>query len=62
MTGGVGGLPTYLYRWNSYQLYDDAFLARGKHSIKFGGAYERMQLQVTALTDANGIWFFNDLQ
>ena len=62
MTGGVGGLPTYLYRWNSYQLYDDAFLARGKHGIKFGGAYERMQLQVTALTDPNGIWFFNDLQ
>ncbi len=62
MTGGVGGLPTYLYRWNSVQLYDDAFLNKGKHSIKFGGAFERMLLQVTALTDANGIWFFNDLQ
>jgi Carboxypeptidase regulatory-like domain/TonB-dependent Receptor Plug Domain/TonB dependent receptor len=62
MTGGVGGLPTYLYRWNSFQGYDDAFFNRGKHSIKFGGAYERMLLQVTALTDANGIWFFNDLQ
>jgi hypothetical protein len=62
MTGGVGGLPTYLYRWNSFQGYDDAFFNRGKHSIKFGGAFERMLLQVTALTDANGIWFFNDLQ
>ncbi len=61
MTGGVGGLPTYLYRWNSVQFYDDAFLNKGKHSIKFGGAFERMLLQVTALTDANGIWFFNDL-
>jgi Carboxypeptidase regulatory-like domain/TonB dependent receptor/TonB-dependent Receptor Plug Domain len=61
MTGGVGGLPTYLYRWNSFQVYDDAFLNRGKHSIKFGGAFERMLLQVTALTDANGIWFFGDL-
>jgi hypothetical protein len=61
MTGGVGGLPTYLYRWNSYQLYDDAFFTRGKHSIKFGGAFERMQLQVTALTDPNGIWFFKDM-
>jgi hypothetical protein len=62
MTGGVGGLPTYLYRWNSFQGYDDAFFTRGKHSIKFGGAFERMLLQVTALTDANGIWYFNDLQ
>jgi len=61
MTGGVGGLPTYLYRWNSFQVYDDAFVSRGKHSIKFGGAFERMLLQVTALTDANGIWFFGDV-
>jgi hypothetical protein len=61
MTGGVGGLPTYLYRWNSFQLYDDVLYNRGKHTIKFGAAYEKMLLQVTALTDANGIWFFNDL-
>src|SRR6267142_3676897 len=58
MPGGVGGLPTYLYRWNTFQIYDDAFITRGKHSIKFGGAFERMFLQVTALTDPNGIWFF----
>jgi Carboxypeptidase regulatory-like domain/TonB-dependent Receptor Plug Domain len=58
LSGGVGGLPTYLYRWNSFQGYDDAFWSRGKHSIKFGGAFERLLLQVTALTDANGIWFF----
>jgi hypothetical protein len=58
MSGGVGGLPTYLYRWNSFQGYDDAFYNRGKHSIKFGVAFERMLLQVTALTDPNGIWFF----
>ncbi len=34
LPGGVGGLPTYLYRWNSFQVYDDAFLNRGKHTIK----------------------------
>jgi hypothetical protein len=58
MSGGVGGLPTYLYRWNSFQGYDDAFFNTGKHAIKFGAAFERMLLQVTALTDPNGIWFF----
>jgi hypothetical protein len=62
LSGGVGGLPTYLYRWNSYQFYDDAFVNRGKHSIKFGVVAERMALQVTALTDANGIWFFDTLK
>lgn len=61
MTGGVGGLPTYFYRWNSFQLYDDAFVNHGAHTIKFGFAAERMHLQVEALTDPNGIWFFNDL-
>jgi len=62
LPGGVGGLPTYLYRWNSFQAYDDAFLTRGTHTIKFGVAVERMLLQVTALTDPNGIWFFDGVQ
>jgi hypothetical protein len=62
MTGGVGGLPTYLYDWNSFQWYDDAFWTKGAHSIKFGFAAERMHLQATALTDPNGIWNFPDLQ
>jgi Carboxypeptidase regulatory-like domain/TonB-dependent Receptor Plug Domain/TonB dependent receptor len=61
MTGGVGGLPTYLYDWNSFQGYDDAFWTKGTHSIKFGVAFERMLLQATALTDPNGIWTFKDL-
>ena len=62
MPGGVGGLPTYLYRWNSFQWYDDAFWTKGTHSVKFGVAAERMMLQVTAETDPNGVWFFNTLQ
>ncbi len=61
MTGGVGGLATYFYNWNSFQGYDDAFLNKGTHTIKFGGAFERMLLQVQALTDVNGIWIFGDL-
>lgn len=62
MPGGVGGLPTYFYKWNSFQAYDDAFWSKGTHSIKFGGTAERMLLQVKALTDPNGIWAFADLQ
>jgi len=61
MSGGVGGLPTYLYRWNSFQAYDDAFFNRATHAIKFGFAFERMLSQATALTDPNGIWTFNNL-
>ena len=62
MAGGVGALPTYLYDWNSYQGYDDAFFTKGTHTIKFGAAFERMLLQATALTDPNGIWIFSSVQ
>ena len=61
MNGGKGGLPTYIYDWDSYQAYDDAFLTKGTHAIKFGAAFERMLLQASALTDPNGIWIFPDL-
>jgi hypothetical protein len=61
MSGGIWMLPTYRYRWNSFQGYDDAFLVKGTHTIKFGGAVERMLLQVTTYSDPNGIWQFNTL-
>ena len=60
-TGGVGGSPTYFYHWNSIQLYDDAFFTKGTHSVKFGGGFERMLLNVVADTDPNGIWRFGSL-
>jgi hypothetical protein len=41
--GGVDGFPNFTFGWNSFQGYDDAFLTRGRHSIKFGFAVERMQ-------------------
>jgi hypothetical protein len=61
-TGGVGGSPTYFYHWNSVQLYDDAFITKATHSIRFGFAFERMMLNAIADTDPNGIWRFTDLQ
>jgi hypothetical protein len=61
-TGGIGGSPTYFYHWNSLQVYDDAFLTKGTHSVKFGVAVERMLLNVLADTDPNGIWHFDNLQ
>jgi hypothetical protein len=62
MTGGVGANPIYYYRWNSFQYYDDAFFTRGKHSIKFGGSVERMQLNATGLSNPNGVFTFKGLE
>jgi hypothetical protein len=60
--GGVGGESAYFYHWNTFQLYDDAFINKGTHTIKFGFAAERMELEIKALSDPNGIFHFNNLQ
>jgi hypothetical protein len=62
LSGGVGGLPTYLYGWNSFQGYDDAFFSHGRHSIKFGIAIEAMHMRMVAEPDPNGVWSFLSLQ
>jgi hypothetical protein len=59
--GGVGGEAAYFYHWNTFQLYDDAFVNKGTHTIKFGFAAERMELEIKALSDPNGIFHFADL-
>src|SRR5438034_1395546 len=59
--GGVGGEPTYFYRWNTFQLYDDAFITKGTNTIKFGFAVEPMRLNIRALSDPNGIFKFGSL-
>lgn len=61
MEGGLGGTPTYLYRWNSYQVYDDAFLTKGRHSLKFGFGYERDQNNELVTGDRNGQFSFADM-
>lgn len=55
-TGGLGALPTFLYHWNSFQLYDDAFLTHGAHSLTFGFALERMQNNTTANLQPTGFY------
>ena len=60
--GGVGGEAAYFYHWNTFQLYDDAFINKGTHTIKFGFAAERMELEIKALSDPNGIFKFSTLQ
>src|SRR5260370_596385 len=51
--GYPGGTTTHI--WNSFQGYDDAFLTRGTHALKFGFAVERMQYNPTNLYQPNGI-------
>jgi hypothetical protein len=58
--GGTGAGGSYFYHWNSFQGYDDAFLTRGTHSLKFGVAVERMEFNELSAGD-NGVFTFNSL-
>ncbi len=60
-SGGIGGNPTYFFRWNSFQPSDDAFVTMGKHSLKFGFQAERMQMNVQSFSNPNGVFSFADL-
>lgn len=54
--------PTFAYVWNAYQAYDDAFVTRGLHSLKFGVGVERDQLNETTNTaDYLGTFTFKSL-
>ena len=56
MNGGYS-----LHNWNSYQFYDDAFLTRGTHSLKFGFAMENMRYNFFQNYNPEGIWRFSSL-
>jgi hypothetical protein len=60
-TGGLGGASHNLTRWNSFQAYDDAFLTKGLHSVKFGVAFEREQLNSFGGTEFVGVFRFDTL-
>ena len=59
LDGGLGSLATWLFRWTSMQAYDDAFLAKGLHSLKFGVGFERMQFNLKTLTGPGTFKFAN---
>ena len=47
--------------WNSYQGGDDAVLTRGRHVLKFGGGFERMQDNQISSGNINGSFRFDSL-
>jgi hypothetical protein len=56
--GGLGNPSFFGHHYNSYQAYDDLFLTQGKHSLKFGFAFERMQYNVLSQLNRNGVFNF----
>jgi hypothetical protein len=50
-----------LFYWTSTQAYDDASLIRGKHSLKFGGGVERIDLNYRLFSIPGGQYTFSNL-
>ena len=58
---GVHGQARTVVPWNTFQLYDDANLTIGKHSLKFGLNLERDQENGTRSVFAGGQFTFGSL-
>ena len=59
--GGVNALNDSTFHWNSFQGYDDAFLTKGIHSLKFGFAVERDQQNIVQYSNVGGSYNFGSL-
>jgi hypothetical protein len=57
-SGGLTSNTPQTNKWNSYQVYDDAFWTKGKHSIKIGANVERIQLNVFRSARPGGIFVY----
>jgi hypothetical protein len=63
MLAALGSVSSDLLTWNSYQFYDDAFVTRGSHSLKFGFAVEHMQnSEFSGGVPPNGQFKFGSLE
>ncbi len=60
--GGVGAVGEYDFHFNSFQFYNDAFLTKGKHSLKFGFAVERIQANQIGRSLPSGQYAFGSIQ
>ena len=59
--GGLTNVNSVAFAWNSFQGYDDAFLTKGIHSLKFGVAVERMQENFIQHSRVGGAFSFGSL-
>ncbi len=58
--GGLNSPSHHLFYWTSSQAYDDASLIHGKHSLKFGGGVERIDLNYRLFSIPGGQFTFSN--
>src|SRR3984893_13167721 len=60
-TGGLSTQTPAEYNWNSWQVYDNVFLTKGKHSLKLGGNVERIIDNQSTPSQPGGDFEFSSL-
>jgi hypothetical protein len=61
LQGGTNDENNTAFWWNSFQVFDDAFLTKGRNSIKFGVSLERDLDHVLQHSTVGGAWHFGSL-
>jgi hypothetical protein len=61
-SGGLSTQQPAEYNWNSWQIYDNVFLTKGIHSLKFGGNVERVIDNQSTPSQPGGDFEFSSLQ
>jgi hypothetical protein len=59
--GSLGSQTRNNHTQNSYQFYDDAFVTRGSHALKFGFSVEGIQYNELSVQRPNGTFNFDSL-
>ena len=59
--GGLKATGEFDFHLNSYQVYDDVYLTHGKHTLKIGFAFERLQNNQLGTSNPNGQFIFSNL-
>jgi len=62
LSGGLSSNTPAFFVWNSYQGYDNLFLTKGIHSLKFGGNVERLLMTESDCGNCGGNFIFNTIQ
>lgn len=60
--GGHNAQASSFNFFNTFQVYDDLFLTKGKNSFKFGVAFEHDQQIYDNSTQTGGTWAFSSLE
>jgi len=62
INSGLSTATPAFFAWNSFQVYDNLFLTKGIHSLKFGGNVERFYLTESDCGNCGGTLTYGSLQ